>query len=75
MEPTVELTVEKSTLDEKHRLVNGAADPDGTATVSIERDAFAHYDETGGWTVSGDTNAVPVGRSSRDIRAPIDVEA
>ncbi|MEY7852060.1 beta-glucosidase [Natrarchaeobius sp. A-rgal3] len=45
-----------------------------TATVSLEADDFAYYDEDDGWTVAEGTNAVAVGRSSRDLEYRTDVE-
>ncbi|WP_408957675.1 beta-glucosidase [Natrinema sp. 74] len=45
-----------------------------TVTISLERDDFAYYDESDGWTVAEGTNTVLVGRSSRDVRATFDVD-
>ncbi|WP_339102799.1 glycoside hydrolase family 3 C-terminal domain-containing protein [Haloterrigena salinisoli] len=50
------------------------ADEETTVRVSVERDDFAYYDESDGWTVAEGTNTVLVGRSSRDVRATFDVD-
>lgn len=43
------------------------------ASVTLDRDAFAYYDENG-WTVPSGTFTLLVGRSSRDVRATATVE-
>lgn len=50
------------------------ADERKRVSVTLDRDAFAHYDD--GWTVSSGTYTLLVGRSSRDIRttATVDME-
>jgi len=47
----------------------------GSETVEIELSeaAFARYDEEAGWTVDEGTYEVELGRSSRDVRARVDV--
>ncbi|WP_226482843.1 beta-glucosidase family protein [Natrinema amylolyticum] len=47
---------------------------EATVTVSLDRDDFAYYDETDGWTIADGPNTVLVGRSSRDVRATFDVD-
>ncbi|AEH37020.1 beta-glucosidase family protein [Halopiger xanaduensis] len=47
-------------------------------TVSLEAEDFAYYDESedgpDGWTVAHGTNMIAVGRSSRDLKATLEVD-
>ncbi len=46
----------------------------GTVTVTLDRSAFAHWDEmTHGWRIEGGTYAVEAAASSRDIRCSADL--
>jgi beta-glucosidase len=44
------------------------------ASVTLDRDAFAYYDEDDGWTVPPGTFTLLVGRSSRDVRGDVTIE-
>jgi len=43
-------------------------------SVTLDRDAFAYYDEREGWTVSPGRFEIAVGRSSRDLRGQVSIE-
>lgn len=44
------------------------------ASVTLDRDAFAYYDEDDGWTIPSGTFTILVGHSSRDVRGKATVE-
>jgi beta-glucosidase len=45
-----------------------------SASVMLDRDAVAYYDEDDGWTVPSGPFTLLVGRSSRDVRGTVTVE-
>lgn len=50
--------------------------PNEATTVTIPLDAknFAYYDKESDWTVADGTNTILIGRSSRDVRAKVNVD-
>jgi beta-glucosidase len=44
------------------------------ASMTLDRDAVAYYDEDDGWTVPSGSFTLLVGRSSRDVRGTVTVE-
>lgn len=45
-----------------------------TVTLSLSEEAFAYYDEDGGWTVPEGANEIHVGKSARDVRATFEID-